>query len=124
MDETFRALVSRRDLGVADGPAAHSVLISGESGAGKTEAMKICLAYITAVAGSPIDLASDAHDSIGARLMGTSPVMEALGNARTVRNNNSSRFGKYFELQLSESGARLSCSDHLVRHRRNAITPV
>jgi myosin heavy subunit len=66
-------------------PTHQSIVISGESGAGKTEAMKIYLSYIVAVAGRG---ASDDGPSVGDKLLLTNPVMEAMGNAKTTRNNN------------------------------------
>ena len=80
---------------------SQSVLISGESGAGKTEAMKIALTYIGEVSKSRSERVTD---EVSSRLMQTNPVMEALGNAKTVRNNNSSRFGKHFDVQFSSNG--------------------
>ena len=73
---------------------SQSILISGESGAGKTEAMKICLTFICEVSAQKGQRVSD---EVAVRLMQTNPVMEALGNAKTIRNNNSSRFGKHFD---------------------------
>jgi myosin-1 len=67
------------------------VLITGESGAGKTEASKIFMKYIVRVASSR---GGDA-ESIKTRLLDSNPVLEAFGNAKTIRNDNSSRFGKY-----------------------------
>ena len=99
------ALASRSGHGGGEGAASadrgamadQSVVISGESGAGKTEAMKICLSFLTMVGDH-----SDGGEagSFSSRLMQTNPVMEALGNATTVRNNNSSRFGKHFDIQI------------------------
>ena len=83
---------------------SQSILISGESGAGKTEAMKICLTYIGEVSQTKGKRVSD---EVAIRLMQTNPVMEALGNAKTIRNNNSSRFGKHFDVQFSANGVIL-----------------
>jgi len=73
------------------------VIISGESGAGKTETAKILLMYLAAVSSSG---GGDLHE----RVLQTNPIMENFGNARTVWNNNSSRFGKFLTLQFSVSG--------------------
>lgn len=80
--------------------AAQGMVISGESGAGKTEATKICLNFLATVAGSTGD------DSPTQLLLDSSPIMESFGNAKTIRNNNSSRFGKYMEVHFSDEGAR------------------
>lgn len=64
--------------------------LSGESGAGKTEATKQCLNYLAYSAGS--------SSGIQAKILKASPVLEGWGNAKTLRNNNSSRFGKFIEI--------------------------
>ena len=74
-----------------------SVVISGESGAGKTETAKILLQYLAAVS-------SAAGGDLHTRVLQTNPIMENFGNARTVWNNNSSRFGKFLTLQFSATG--------------------
>ena len=84
---------------------SQSILISGESGAGKTEAMKICLAYIGELSsGKGKGGGGGGGSSVADKLMQTNPVMEAIGNAKTVRNNNSSRFGKHFDVQFAGDG--------------------
>ena len=85
---------------------SQSILISGESGAGKTEAMKICLTYIGEIS-KPGANTKPGEDAVSDKLMQTNPVMEAIGNAKTVRNNNSSRFGKHFDIQFEEKGSIL-----------------
>ena len=65
-----------------------SILVSGESGAGKTEATKKCLQFLSQVAGAVG--VSDVQD-IGKRVLAANPLLEAFGNAKTVRNDNSSR---------------------------------
>lgn len=83
--------------------ANHSILISGESGAGKTESTKIVLRYLTTV-GNP---AGDIHVESGSvmdKVLQSNPILEAFGNARTNRNDNSSRFGKFIELCFNKRG--------------------
>jgi len=75
------------------------VIISGESGAGKTEAAKLIMQYIAAVSGKGADV-TRVKDVI----LESNPLLEAFGNAKTLRNNNSSRFGKYMEVQFDGSG--------------------
>jgi hypothetical protein len=70
-------------------------VICGESGAGKTESAKIVLRYLCA--------RSAGSNDMDKRLLATNPVMEAFGNAKTVRNNNSSRFGKLLKLQYNKA---------------------
>ena len=77
------------------------VIISGESGAGKTENSKLLMNYIAAVSTSE----NSAVDDVKRIIMESNPLLEAFGNAKTLRNNNSSRFGKYFQIEFSRSGA-------------------
>jgi myosin X len=80
-----------------------SILISGESGAGKTEATKGCLSFLTAVADDvSVTSAAGTKVDIAGRIIAASPVLEAFGNAKTVKNPNSSRFGKWMELRFNK----------------------
>jgi hypothetical protein len=76
-----------------------SVVISGESGAGKTEETKMCLEFLAAVASD--DRATTRPEQL---LLKSSPILEAMGNAKTIRNNNSSRFGKYMQIRFNRRG--------------------
>uniref|UniRef100_A0A3Q4BAH7 Osteoclast-stimulating factor 1 n=1 Tax=Mola mola TaxID=94237 RepID=A0A3Q4BAH7_MOLML len=78
----------------------HCVIISGESGAGKTVAAKYIMSYVSKVSGG-----GDKVQHVKDIILQSNPLLEAFGNAKTVRNNNSSRFGKYFEIQFSRGGA-------------------
>jgi myosin-1 len=76
------------------------IIISGESGAGKTEASKQIQNYIAAVSGG-----GSGVETLKQTFLRSNPVLEAFGNAKTLRNNNSSRFGKYFELKFDSFGS-------------------
>ncbi|KAM6302570.1 unconventional myosin-Vb [Podargus strigoides] len=69
-----------------------SIIVSGESGAGKTVSAKYAMRFFATVGGSASDT------SIEAKVLASSPIMEAIGNAKTTRNDNSSRFGKYIQI--------------------------
>lgn len=73
--------------------APQCVIICGESGSGKTEASKKVMQYIAAVSGDSPEIVQ-----VKDYLLKSNPVLEAFGNAKTIRNNNSSRFGKYLEI--------------------------
>jgi hypothetical protein len=82
---------------------SQAILISGESGAGKTEATKQCFNFLADVAGSA--------NAVEQRILYANPVLEAFGNAKTLRNNNSSRFGRWTEVHFDSRtqicGARI-----------------
>lgn len=69
-----------------------SIIVSGESGAGKTVSAKYAMRYFAAVGGNE----NETH--IERKVLASSPIMEAIGNAKTTRNDNSSRFGKFTKL--------------------------
>ena len=83
-----------------------SILVSGESGAGKTETVKICMNHIASVQEGPSGDSSRSKGSslIVQRVLDSNPLLEAFGNAKTRRNDNSSRFGKYTQLQFDHVG--------------------
>jgi hypothetical protein len=78
------------------------IIISGESGSGKTEASKLIMEYIATIAGKNSRQITVEH--VKDQLLNSNPVLEAFGNAKTVRNDNSSRFGKYMDLQFDGHG--------------------
>ncbi|KAM9803310.1 unconventional myosin-X [Syngnathus typhle] len=96
-NECYRCLWKRHD--------SQCVLISGESGAGKTESTKLLLKFLSVMsqnsAGAP---PTEKTTRVEQALIQSSPIMEAFGNAKTVYNNNSSRFGKFIQLHFSQNG--------------------
>ncbi|KAI8900491.1 P-loop containing nucleoside triphosphate hydrolase protein, partial [Globomyces pollinis-pini] len=81
------------------------VIISGESGAGKTESAKLIMNYIADVSSKGGASTANIVDAVKNIILESNPLLEAFGNAKTLRNNNSSRFGKYFEINFSKSGS-------------------
>lgn len=102
-DASYRAM---RQTGTSQ-----SILVSGESGAGKTETAKLIMQYLAWVggyqesseAGVPAENVAE-RPGIEQQVLESNPLLEAFGNARTVRNDNSSRFGKFTEIQFDASG--------------------
>ncbi|XP_076613932.1 unconventional myosin-Vb isoform X1 [Chaetodon auriga] len=74
-----------------------SIIVSGESGAGKTVSAKYAMRFFATVGGSANDT------SVEEKVLASSPIMEAIGNAKTTRNDNSSRFGKYIQIGFSRN---------------------
>ena len=81
-----------------------SIVVSGESGAGKTESAKILMRYITWRAAIGDDSMGTKALSLNERIIQSNPVLESLGNAKTQRNHNSSRFGKYTKISFAIAG--------------------
>jgi len=98
------AVAAAAHRNMISGGKNQAVIISGESGAGKTESASFMLQYLRYV--------SNAGDELEQRISGASPLTEAFGCAKTVRNDNSSRFGKFLKLHFDASakiqGAELS----------------
>ncbi|KAG9487068.1 unconventional myosin-Ih [Eleutherodactylus coqui] len=91
-DNAYRVMCTERNN--------HFILISGESGSGKTETSKKILQYLALACPTTEKL-----HTIRDRLLLSNPVLEAFGNAKTLRNDNSSRFGKYMDVQFDYKGA-------------------
>ncbi|KAL2600798.1 hypothetical protein GLYMA_10G164200v4 [Glycine max] len=91
-DVAYRAMINEKK--------SNSILVSGESGAGKTETTKMLMQYLAFLGGR----AGTEGRTVEQQVLESNPVLEAFGNAKTVRNNNSSRFGKFVEIQFDKSG--------------------
>ncbi|WJZ84936.1 hypothetical protein VitviT2T_004510 [Vitis vinifera] len=91
-DASYRAMMNEA--------RSQSILVSGESGAGKTETTKLIMQYLTYVGGR----AAGDDRTVEQQVLESNPLLEAFGNAKTVRNDNSSRFGKFVEIQFDANG--------------------
>ncbi len=98
-DEAFRNLVDEGEN--------QSILVTGESGAGKTENTKKVIQYLAAVAHSESPVKNRGHQqsNLSAQILRANPILESFGNAQTVRNNNSSRFGKFIRIGFNRNGS-------------------
>lgn len=98
------AEVAFQQMALREPAQCQSIVISGESGAGKTETSKIVLRYLTSrehlIAKANHLEEQDIAQELDKRLWDTNPILEAFGNAKTLRNHNSSRFGKFMKLQF------------------------
>ncbi|GIX63977.1 myosin A [Babesia caballi] len=83
---------------VYDFKFSQTIIVSGESGAGKTEATKQMMRYFA------FNRNGQSNSRIQTAIMAANPVLEAFGNAKTIRNNNSSRFGRFMQLDVAEEG--------------------
>jgi hypothetical protein len=111
-------------LGLAMDKSDQTILVTGESGAGKTETIKIVMNHLATVEStrpSSSDLSKSTSNEHGAgtveRVLRANPLFEAFGNAKTLRNDNSSRFGKFTQLQFD-------VEDHDVAKREGRQIPI
>uniref|UniRef100_A0A8C7R819 Unconventional myosin-Ib n=1 Tax=Oncorhynchus mykiss TaxID=8022 RepID=A0A8C7R819_ONCMY len=111
-DEAYRSL--------RDQDKDQCILITGESGAGKTEASKLVMSYVAAVCGKGQEV-----NKVKEQLLQSNPVLEAFGNAKTMRNDNSSRFGKYMDIEFDFKGDPLGgvISNYLLEKSRVCKQP-
>ncbi|XP_059449461.1 myosin-12 isoform X2 [Corylus avellana] len=91
-DTCYRAMINEQ--------GSQSILVSGESGAGKTETTKMLMRYLAFMGGRSVTEGRTVEQQV----LESNPVLEAFGNAKTVKNNNSSRFGKFVEIQFDKHG--------------------
>ncbi|KAF3452668.1 hypothetical protein FNV43_RR03101 [Rhamnella rubrinervis] len=89
-DTCYRAMINEH--------GSQSILVSGESGAGKTETTKMLMRYLAFMGGR----SGTEGRTVEQQVLESNPVLEAFGNAKTVKNNNSSRFGKFVEIQFDK----------------------
>ena len=102
---------------------SQSILVSGESGAGKTEATKICMRYLAVVDALCSNGMSGAGNLTEA-ILSTNPILEAFGNAQTVRNDNSSRFGKFLRLRYTPDARQMGAHiDTYLLERSRVVRP-
>ena len=94
-----------------NGGKNQSILITGESGAGKTENTKKVISYFASIGAS--GKRKEGEPGLEDKIVQTNPVLEAWGNAKTVRNDNSSRFGKFIRIWFNQAG-KLSGADMIV----------
>merc|ERR1711899_472349 len=97
--------------GMVNSGCNQSILITGESGAGKTENTKKVISYFATICSS--GKRKEGEASLEDKIVQTIPVLEAWGNAKTVRNDNSSRFGKFIRIWFNQAG-KLSGADMVV----------
>ncbi|KAJ3288425.1 Myosin type-2 heavy chain 1 [Rhizoclosmatium sp. JEL0117] len=93
-EEAYRALIRDKKN--------QSVIVSGESGAGKTVSAKFIMRYFAIVDDLDKKAAISKTSEIEEAVLATNPILESFGNAKTTRNDNSSRFGKYIEILFSK----------------------
>merc|ERR1712048_1260055 len=98
-----------------------SMLITGEAGAGKTENTKKVISYLAMVA-APKKASAQKKVSLEDQIVATNPILESYGNAKTSRNDNSSRFGKFIRIHFTSSGKLCGCDIESYLLEKSRIT--
>ena len=112
----MRSLEESDSNAVSETPCNQSILVSGESGAGKTVNTKIVMRYLTLLSQRHMRKAMSPSRtdkeclSVESQVLQSNPILESFGNARTIRNDNSSRFGKFIEMSFQARRDDPSCS--------------
>ena len=105
-DRSLRTLLANNE--------SQSIIVSGESGAGKTEACKLVMNFLSDSCSNGSTSASGRLvETLMKKLISTNPVLEAFGNAKTLRNNNSSRFGKFLQIDFSSGGSPMGAAQRV-----------
>ena len=106
------------DAGILDQDESQTVLVSGESGAGKTETTKFVMHFLALTGAEAVVSEGEKPLSrVERQVLRSNPLLEAFGNAQTLRNHNSSRFGKYIELQFGVEDGRRTLKKRLIGTR-------
>merc|ERR1711933_16585 len=100
----------------------NAMLITGESGAGKTENTKKVITYLAMVAAGSGGKKSDKKVSLEDQIVATNPILESYGNAKTSRNDNSSRFGKFIRIHFNTAGKLCGCDIESYLLEKSRIT--
>merc|ERR1719278_1118907 len=106
--------------GMLNNTKNQAMLITGESGAGKTENTKKVITYLAMVATS--SKKSDKKVSLEDQIVATNPILESYGNAKTSRNDNSSRFGKFIRIHFNAAGKLSGCDIESYLLEKSRIT--
>ncbi|TDH70799.1 hypothetical protein CCR75_005538 [Bremia lactucae] len=106
-DKAYRSLVHPIGHNSIGARSNQSILVSGESGAGKTETTKFVMKYLATISQHRN---ATADSNVMKQILSSNPILESFGNARTIRNDNSSRFGKFIKMEFSPEGSLIGAS--------------